>query len=613
MRKALLLLVALTASCGGPAAKSPSAAATAPKIAWARWGANAFARARSEHKLLLVDVGIEGCTACRWMHEGTYRDAEVARRVQEDFVPVSVDADQQPDIGARYEPWGWPAEIFLTGDGAVALAIQGSEPAKDFVPVLDDLAKRYAAGTLSLRGHVVHGAPESSDAALDARCAAVVSTLDAGVATRGWGGGFHVVEAPPVDLDFYRAAARGDDGKSAHGVSVAVGESKVIDPVWGGVFVAARTDLWEHPIPEKRMLHQAAALTNFAEALDASHDDAWRKRIADVDRYVRGWMTSPDGTFYSTQKDEPPHLPPGMNATTYYALDDAHRRALGIPPIDHGIYTDQNGRVVAAYVRAWEATGEARYLASARRATDALLAKRSSPDGWVVQVTATPGLQSDARYRPTAADGRLYLAPQGELGLALVALYEATGEARYRDAALRIGEATRATLEAPSGGFFATAKRDTDDLVPPDKPMEANVQTARFFLRLGRLTHDDAWRASARRALAQVSERDVKTAGWADKALFAQALYELLGGFVEISLVGPDGAAKTALWTAAARLAAPRKLVHAAVPGSYPDHGKAVAYACTLTECSSPIADPSGLAGAVGKLEKMGARICGGE
>ncbi|HEY1960189.1 MAG TPA: DUF255 domain-containing protein [Polyangiaceae bacterium] len=605
-----LFAFVLMAACGGSQGHAV-APQSGPPIVWSKWGRDAFARAKSEHKLVMVDVGIEGCTACRWMHERTYKDPEVVRRVRDAFVAVSVDADQEPDLGARYEPWGWPAEIFLTGDGQVALAIQGSEPAKELVPILDDLAKKYASGALTLEGKVVRGTTESTDAALDGRCASAVSIFDVARRDLGWGGDLRVIEASPVDLEFYRAAVRGDADKRAHALAVVQGETKLLDPVWGGVYIAALSPSWDKPIYERRMLHEAAAIETFADALDVSKDPVWSKRIAEVDRYVSGFMTAPDGTFYSTQKDQPAS---GMKAAQYWALADAERRAIGIPPIDHGVYTDQNARVAAAYARAWEATGDARWLATAEKTIDALLASRLTKDGWVLQTAKGEAIEHDARYRPTDEEPRPYLQAQAEMGLALVMLHEATGEAKYRDAAIRIGKATRVTLEdEKEGGFFATTARDTDALVARDQPLGPNVQTARFFLRLGALTHDPAWKESARKTLAVIGERQMKGAGLSEQALYARALYELLGGFVEVSILGPEGDARKALWSAAAHLYAPRKLVHEAAPGVYPDRGRATAYVCTPNECSSPISDPAGIAPAVAKLEKLAANVCGGK
>jgi uncharacterized protein len=111
----------LVASCGAPASPAVPPPPAQAQIEWQPWGPAVFERARREGRLVLVDVGIEGCTACRWMYEDTYRDPEVVRRVRERFVPVAVDADVQPDLGERWRRWGWPATIVLTPDGEQGL------------------------------------------------------------------------------------------------------------------------------------------------------------------------------------------------------------------------------------------------------------------------------------------------------------------------------------------------------------------------------------------------------------------------------------------------------------------------------------------------------------
>src|SRR2546423_117123 len=107
--KTLLLfaMASATMACAHTQAPaSPMAEAPRP-IAWRPYGAAAFADAAREDKLVLVDVGIEGCTACRWMYEETYKNPGVAKRLGEGFVTISVDADVQPDLGVRFEEWGW--------------------------------------------------------------------------------------------------------------------------------------------------------------------------------------------------------------------------------------------------------------------------------------------------------------------------------------------------------------------------------------------------------------------------------------------------------------------------------------------------------------------------
>src|SRR5687767_3612680 len=74
-----------------------AAAPAAGQLEWMKFGPKPFERARTEKKLVLVDVGIEGCTACQAMHTEVYPDAKVRQKLKQRFITVSVDADQEPD------------------------------------------------------------------------------------------------------------------------------------------------------------------------------------------------------------------------------------------------------------------------------------------------------------------------------------------------------------------------------------------------------------------------------------------------------------------------------------------------------------------------------------
>ena len=69
-----------------------SLVADSAAIQWQQWGKTPFEQARQADKLILLDVGIEGCTACRWMDEITYTHNEVIELINEHFVAVVADA-----------------------------------------------------------------------------------------------------------------------------------------------------------------------------------------------------------------------------------------------------------------------------------------------------------------------------------------------------------------------------------------------------------------------------------------------------------------------------------------------------------------------------------------
>ena len=91
--------------------------AAASPVQWREWTPEAFARARAESKPVLLRISAVWCHWCHVMDDSTDADPEVARRMNEWFVPVRVDNDERPDINDRYNLGGWPTTAFLTPDG----------------------------------------------------------------------------------------------------------------------------------------------------------------------------------------------------------------------------------------------------------------------------------------------------------------------------------------------------------------------------------------------------------------------------------------------------------------------------------------------------------------
>ncbi len=94
-------------------------------VDWYPWGPEAFERARAENRPVLLDIGAVWCHWCHVMDRESYENEEVARLINQHFIPVKVDRDERPDIDARYQTavsaisgqGGWPLTAFLTSDG----------------------------------------------------------------------------------------------------------------------------------------------------------------------------------------------------------------------------------------------------------------------------------------------------------------------------------------------------------------------------------------------------------------------------------------------------------------------------------------------------------------
>ena len=107
MQLRILVLVLLFFNLAGY-----GSAKAAEEIHWYDWGAEAFDAAARQNKLILVNVGMEGCAACGRMEHITYQDEAVIRRINASFIPIAVDSEARPDIGERYSDWAWPATAY---------------------------------------------------------------------------------------------------------------------------------------------------------------------------------------------------------------------------------------------------------------------------------------------------------------------------------------------------------------------------------------------------------------------------------------------------------------------------------------------------------------------
>ncbi|MFN0215986.1 MAG: thioredoxin domain-containing protein [Saprospiraceae bacterium] len=93
-------------------------------VDWYAWKPEAFARARTEQKPILVSIGYSTCHWCHVMERESFEDEEVAAYMNEHFINIKVDREERPDVDAIYMEacqlltgsGGWPLNCFLTPD-----------------------------------------------------------------------------------------------------------------------------------------------------------------------------------------------------------------------------------------------------------------------------------------------------------------------------------------------------------------------------------------------------------------------------------------------------------------------------------------------------------------
>jgi uncharacterized protein YyaL (SSP411 family) len=93
-------------------------------VDWYPWCDEAFERAKIEDKPIFLSIGYSTCHWCHVMEKESFEDEEVAKILNENFIPIKVDREERPDIDTVYMTicqamtghGGWPLTIIMTPD-----------------------------------------------------------------------------------------------------------------------------------------------------------------------------------------------------------------------------------------------------------------------------------------------------------------------------------------------------------------------------------------------------------------------------------------------------------------------------------------------------------------
>jgi len=94
-------------------------------VDWYPWGDQAFQKAQSENKPVLLSIGYSACHWCHVMEHESFENEKIAALMNDLFVSIKVDREERPDLDEIYMNavqmltgrGGWPMTIFLTPEG----------------------------------------------------------------------------------------------------------------------------------------------------------------------------------------------------------------------------------------------------------------------------------------------------------------------------------------------------------------------------------------------------------------------------------------------------------------------------------------------------------------
>ena len=297
-------------------------------IDWYEWSESAFARAKSEDKPILLDIGAVWCHWCHVIDRESYENSETARIINEHFVPVKVDRDERPDVDSRYQSaisaisgqGGWPLTGFLMPDGRpffggtyfppedmggrpsfrrVLLAVADAYKNKreELLKTADSLAEAVA------KAEVFTGARGEFDrGVVNAQISSMTQLFD--LRNGGFGRAPKFPHASGVDLLLERYRQTGEKHLLAMAETTLEKMAKggVFDQLAGGFHRYSVDERWLVPHFEKMSYDNSELLRNYLHGWQVTQNPFLRQTAEGIISWVNEVLSDQvNGGFYASQ------------------------------------------------------------------------------------------------------------------------------------------------------------------------------------------------------------------------------------------------------------------------------------------------------------------------
>ena len=638
-------------------------------VDWQEWGPEAFAEARERDVPVLLSVGYAACHWCHVMAHESFEDEDVARVLNEGFVAVKVDREERPDIDAVYMAattaltghGGWPMTCVLTPDGDPFFA--GTYfPKGQFLQLLAGVTDAWT----TQRDRVLDSGAHIASRLRELSAPVTGQTLDEealeGAATRLRGQFDHAAAGfggapkfpPSMVLEFllrHHARTGSADALAMAGSTCdAMARGGLYDQLGGGFARYSVDAHWVVPHFEK-MLYDNAQLLRVYTHLHRITGDPLARRVAleTAEFLLRDLRTDEGGIASALDADTD-----GVEGLTYawtpaelvqvLGEEDGARAAtlltvtstgtfehgastlqLRADPDDAAWWADTRQRLFEARQTRPQPGRDDKVVTSWNGLAIAGLADAGTvlgqPDlveaAWECAEFVVSTHLVDGRLRRTSRAGVVGTAAgvaddYGNLAEGLLALHQATGDAKWLAVAGDLLATAVERFAADDGGFHDTSD-DAEALFTRPRSAADNAEPsgqsalAGALLTCSALTGDPAMRRRAESALAasgQLAARDPRFGGWALAVAEASVT-----GPLQVAVVGA-GPQANALAAAARRSPSPGLVMVHGEPDA-PGHpllaqrplvgGGAAAYVCRGFVCDAPVTEVAALTAALAR------------
>ncbi len=319
-------------------------------VAWFPWNDEAFETARSQDKPIFLSIGYSTCHWCHVMAHECFEDEEVARLMNEAFIPVKVDREELPHIDAVYMnvcqlltgSGGWPLTIIMTPDKKPFFAAtylpkhsrQGLIGLMELIPLIGRAWQTTRADLLrsaeEISRAVAHARSETCGDDPGEHALHQAFQWLSGTFSSAYGGFGDAPKFPvPHNIMFLlRYAERTGEGQAlfmAERTLDAMRMGGIYDHIGFGFHRYATDRKWLVPHFEKMLYDQALLAIAYTEAFLATARTGYKKTAEEIIEYVLRDLAGEGGLFFSAEDADSE----GREGKFYLWTDSELRSLLG--------------------------------------------------------------------------------------------------------------------------------------------------------------------------------------------------------------------------------------------------------------------------------------------
>jgi uncharacterized protein len=266
----------------------------------------------------------------------------------------------------------------------------------------------------------------------------------------------------------------------------------LVDPVWGGVYQYSTQGKWDVPHYRKTMAAQAGHLRLYSLAYAQLKCDHYLNVTNSIQSYIKKFMTSETGAFYSGQAD----TIAGVNPMLFFSLNKPQRKMIGIPEIDKRILSRENGWIIEALATHYEFCGSQQSLNMAVKAAT-----------WVNEHCR---LSSGGYLTNTMTDRPVHLSDTLAMARAMLQLYRSTFEKQYLDYACQSADFINQNFKNELCGYNSRILSKNE--ATPKRQMDENIALTRFAKLLSYYSEKQRFAKIAKHGMRYLSIPEVATA-----------------------------------------------------------------------------------------------------